>query len=265
MNKISLKSKLQNGGRVFGTFFQYTTNPAVLEILPASGLDFVIVTVEHNALDLADFLPLRWALHGRGIACLARIHSRDPEDVARACDAFADGVVIPYAEDVDELKQLVAAAKYRPLKGAALGRLMATGEWPSTETRRYIEQNCVDTFFCAMIESRQAVDDIEQICAVSGIDALLVGPNDLTVSLGVPEERDHPVFVAAVQQIIEVGEKHGIAAGAHFSHLSHAQRLIDQGGRFIPFTSDIRILQAGIAGFLKDLGGESIGVREKII
>src|SRR5690349_4828059 len=105
MTTNPLKTKLRNGGKVFGTFIQYTTNPAVVEILPETGLDFAIVSVEHNALDLADFLPLQWALKSRGIACLARVHNRDLEDVARLCDTFPDGVVIPYAEDVDELKR----------------------------------------------------------------------------------------------------------------------------------------------------------------
>lgn len=265
MSDNPLKTKLNNGGKVFGTFIQYTTNPSFVEILPENGLDFVIVTVEHNALDLADFLPLQWALKSRGIACLARVHNRDPEDVARICDTFSDGVVIPYAEDVCELKYLIAAAKYRPLKGVALKRLLQKGEWPSDKTREYIEAKCANTFFAAMIESRQALDNLEDICALPGVDAVFVGPNDLTVSLGIPEERDHPDFVAAVQRVIDVAEKHDIVAGAHFSRLSHAQRLLDQGARFIPFSSDLRMLQAGFSGGFAELSHQVIKEHEKII
>ena len=72
----ALKEKMQRGQTIYGTFFQYTVNPAIVDVLPENVLDFVVVTAEHNALDLAEFLPVRYALAAKGIACLARTHSR---------------------------------------------------------------------------------------------------------------------------------------------------------------------------------------------
>ena len=109
---------------VYGTFFQHAINPAMVDFLPEGALDFVIVTPEHTALDLAEFLPIRYALASKGIACLARTHSRDPDDVSKVCDSF-DGVVVPYVEDVEHAKRLAAAAVFRPLKGRALDRVLA--------------------------------------------------------------------------------------------------------------------------------------------
>ena len=94
MTGKEIKQHLKNGGSVFGMFFHYITNPAIVEVLPDQGLDFVIVNVEHNALDLA------------------RVHSREPDDVTRVCDSFRDGVVVPYAEDPVQVRRLLAAAKY---------------------------------------------------------------------------------------------------------------------------------------------------------
>src|SRR5882672_2980310 len=99
MNAKTLKDKLLKGETVYGTLFQHAINPALVDFLPPNSLDFVIVTAEHNALDLAEFLPMRYALASKGIACLARTHSRDPDDVSKVCDSF-DGVVVPYVEDV---------------------------------------------------------------------------------------------------------------------------------------------------------------------
>ena len=265
MSGARMKQKLANGERVFGTFFQYVTNPAVVEVLPDEGLDFVIVNEEHNALDMADFLPLRFALETKGIACLVRVPGRDPDRVAKACDAFPDGVVIPYVEDPVELRALVGAAKRRPLKGEALERLLTTGEYPSEASRRWIEEKCANTFFAAMVESVRALENLEAICATPGVDAVFVGPNDLTVSMGIPEERDHPDFIAAIQRIIDTAEAHGVAAGSHFSKLEHAQRLIEQGARFIPFSSDLRLIQAGVPTFLQALRGQASGGPERII
>ena len=264
MSGQRLKEKLRGGGRVFGLFFQYTTNPAVVDVLPASGLDFVVVTCEHNALDLAEFFPIQYALRTKGIACLARIHSRDPEDVAKACDVY-DGVVIPYVEDIELAKRLAAAACYRPLKGEALERVIKTGEWPSEASRQYCLDRCKHTFLAPMIESVRSVQNLDAICQIPGIDAVFVGPNDMTVSMGIPEERDNPQFIQIIQTIIDTAGKHNIAAGVHFSKWEHTRRLIEQGGRFIPFGSDLSHIQQGVARFLSDAGAVSSAAAEKII
>lgn len=141
------------GHTVYGTLIQHAVVPAIVDFIPDGSIDFVIVSAEHNALDIADFMPLRYALAAKGIACLARTHSRDADDVAKVCDSF-DGVVIPYVEDVEHCKRLAAAAVYRPLKGAALERVIREGKWPSAKTERYVtEEKCADTLFIPMIES----------------------------------------------------------------------------------------------------------------
>src|SRR5918995_1078035 len=139
MNARTLKDKLARGETVYGTFFQHAINPAMVDFLPEGALDFVIVTPEHNALDLAEFLPIRYALASKGIACLARVHSREPDDVSKACDSF-DGAVVPYVEDVEHAKRLAAAAVYRPLKGKALAQVLAGGAWPSQQTQEYVTE-----------------------------------------------------------------------------------------------------------------------------
>ena len=83
--------------------------------------------------------------------------------------------------------------------------------------------------------------------------------------MGVPDERDHPEFIDIMQRIVDIAESHGVAAGAHFSNLAHAQRLIQQGGRFIPFSSDVRLIGAGIRDFLSVLGKEAAGGEEQVI
>ena len=115
-----LKEKLTKGETVYGTFFQHAINPAMVDFLPPGALDFVIVTPEHTALDLAEFLPIRYALASKGIACLARTHSREPDDVSKVCDSF-DGVVVPYVEDVEQAKRL----KELERENARLRRLVA--------------------------------------------------------------------------------------------------------------------------------------------
>src|SRR5688572_9808410 len=211
-----LKAKLVRGETVFGTFFQHAIAPAIVDFLPDGALDFVIVSAEHNGLDLAEFLPIRYALASKGIACLARIHSREPDDVSKACDSF-DGVVVPYVEDIEHAKRLAAAAVYRPLKGIALDRVLKEGKWPSERTKKYcFEERCADTLFVPMIESVLAVENLDEICSIPGVNAVFVGPNDLTTNMGIPNEYDHPDLIAMMKRIIDTAERHHVAAGSWF-------------------------------------------------
>jgi 2-keto-3-deoxy-L-rhamnonate aldolase RhmA len=243
MDSKTLKDKLLKGETVYGTMIQHATNPALVDLLPPEALDFVIFTAEHNALDLAEFLPLRYALAAKGVVCLARTHSRDPDDVSKVCDTF-DGAVVPYVEDVEHAKRLAAAAVYRPLKGKALEQVLAGGNWPSEKTRRYIhEERCPDTLFIPMIESVEGVANLDAICAIPGVNAVFVGPNDLTVSMGIPNEYDHPDFVAMLKRIIDTAERRHVAAGCWFGKTDQAVRTVRQGARLVVYSNETAMMR----------------------
>lgn len=253
MNARTLKDKLIKGDTVYGTLIQHAVTPSMVDFLPEGALDFVVVTAEHNALDLADFLPLRYALAAKGIACLARTHSRDPEDVAKVCDSY-DGVVVPYVENVAEAKQLAAAAVYRPLKGKALDRVIAGGPWPSQATERYVtEQKCADTIFIPMIESVEGVNNLDEICSIPGVHGVFVGPNDLTVSMGIPNEYDSPELIAMLKKIIDTADRHHVAAGCWFGKEDQAVRTIRQGSRLVIFSNDALLLKNAFAASFAQL------------
>jgi 2-keto-3-deoxy-L-rhamnonate aldolase RhmA len=237
-----LKDKLLKGQRVFGTLIQHAVVPAIVEFIPENSIDFVIVSAEHNALDIADFMPLRHALAAKGIACLARTHSREPDDVAKVCDSF-DGVVVPYVEDVEHCKRLAAAAVFRPLKGVALERVIKDGKWPSEKTREYVEGKCADTLFIPMIESVRAVENLDAICAIPGVSALFIGPNDMTTNMGIPNEYDSPELIAVIQRVIEAADKRHIAAGCWFGKPAQVLRTMQQGARFVVYSNDSSMLK----------------------
>jgi 2-keto-3-deoxy-L-rhamnonate aldolase RhmA len=243
MSGKALKEKLIEGERVYGTFFQHAVCPGIVDVLPPGTLDFVIVTAEHNALDIADFLPMKYALNAKGIACLARTHSRDPDDVSKVCDSF-DGVVVPYVEDVAHAKALAAAAVYRPLKGKLLQRAIDKNEWPSPKTKEYITTvRCADTVFIPMIESVPAVENLDAICAIPGVHAVFVGPNDLTTSMGIPNEYDHNDLIAILQKIIDTADRHHVAAGCWFGKTDQALRTIRQGARLVVYSNESAMMR----------------------
>lgn len=256
MSAKQLKQKLQAGERVYGTMFAHTLDPAIVSWLPEGALDFVIVTPEHTAYDLADFLPVRHALEAKGIACIARTHGRDTADIAKVCDTY-DGVVVPYVEDYEEAKRLAAAAVYRPLKGKVLERVLATGQWPSEQTREFIAQKNAETVFIPMIESVPAVENLDAICSIAGVDAVFIGPGDLTANMGIPKQYDHPELIATIKKIIDTADKRGVAAGSWFGTTEQALRTIQQGARLVVYGNDGLLLQQALRDAFTSLRGSN--------
>ncbi len=247
-----LKEKLTQGNTVYGTLVQHAVTPAVVDFLPPESLDFVIVTAEHNALDMADFLPLRYALNAKGIACLVRTHSRDEADVSKVCDSF-DGVVVPYVEDYEHAKRLAAAAVYRPLKGKVLDRVLSHGEWPSKATQDYIQTKNENTVFIPMIESVPAVENLDDICSIPGVHAVFVGPGDLTCNMGIPGQYDHPDLIAMIKRIIETADRQHVAAGSWFGERHQALRTIGQGARLVVYANDSSLMREAIHSSFTEL------------
>lgn len=237
MSAELFKRKLVQGETVYGTLIQNTISPSLVNAIPSGTLDFVIVSDEHTAFDIGDFLAMRHAFAAKGIACLARTHSRSTDDVAKVCDTY-DGVVVPYVEDYEECKELAAAAVYRPLKGSALDNVLSSGKWPTPATKDYVEKRNKNTIFIPMIESVRGVENLDRICSIPGVVAVFVGPNDMTVNMGIPNEYDHKDFIAILQRIIDTANAKHVAAGCWFGDEAQARRTIRQGARLVVFSND---------------------------
>ena len=194
MNGEQMKHVLSDGGRVYGMMLALARNPRWAGALAESGLDYLIIDTEHSAFsrgEVADMIP---AFDRVGIAPLVRVPIPDAHYVTMVMDAGAHGVLAPYCEAAGEARDVVGAAKWRPLKGALLDRVLETGEFPSQAVEEYLIDRNRDSVVIVGIESVPAIDNLDAILDVPGIDVIFVGPHDLSVSVGVPEQYDHPAF-----------------------------------------------------------------------
>ena len=251
MNGAELKATLKSGGRVFGTMISVARNPKWIPILDGVGLDYVVIDTEHNYRsrgELGDFLIM---MNTSGVVPIVRIPIPDSHYVTMAMDAGAQGVLAPYCETVEQVREVVGAAKWRPLKGEAVDRVMATGEHISDATRAYLEDRNKNSICIIGIESREAADNLEEMLKVPGIDGIFVGPNDMSISLGIPDQYDQEVYQATVKKVIDMAEAHGIATLVHQQTPDLSTYWISQGARFILHGTDRRALQEG---FKADFG-----------
>ena len=255
MNGAELKATLKSGGRVFGTMISIARNPKWIPILDGVGLDYVVIDTEHNYRsrgELGDFLMM---LNTSGVVPIVRIPIPDSHYVTMAMDAGAQGVLAPYCETVDQVKEVVAAAKWRPLKGEAAVRVVHSGEHVSDDTRAYLEARNKNSIAIIGIESVAAVKNLEKMLQVPGIDGIFVGPNDMSISLGFPDQYDRQEYQDTVKRVIDTSEAHGIATLVHHQTPELSTFWLTQGARFVLHGTDRRALTEGFKadfGHLRD-------------
>jgi 2-keto-3-deoxy-L-rhamnonate aldolase RhmA len=216
MNGSELAQALRAGDRVYGTCV-LSPAPQWPSMIASAGLDFVFLDTEHVVLDRNELSWMCQAYTGHGLAPIIRIPSPDPYRACQMIDGGAAGVIAPYLESVDQVQQHRGAVKLRPLKGQRLQRVLAGEEQLDDTLQQYLDNYNKNNVCIINIESVPALEALDDIVAVPGVDALLVGPHDLSINLGIPEQYSHPLFEEAIQTIIKTGRSAGLGVGIHFS------------------------------------------------
>ncbi|MGN6437810.1 MAG: HpcH/HpaI aldolase family protein [Agriterribacter sp.] len=233
--------KLQQGKNVYGTCLT-SVSPGWPMVFKKSGLDFAFIDTEHIAIDRSEMAKMCQIMQANGITPVLRIPSPDPYLVCQAIDAGAKGIIAPYLESVDQIRELVGAVKFRPLKGEILQQVLKGEKELSSEMKQYLQHYNQGNIAIANIESVPAVEKLEQLLSVPGLDAVFIGPHDLSISLGIPELYDHPEFEKAVTHIIRTTRRMGLSIGIHFSLEPERQiRWMKEGANIVIHSSDIAL------------------------
>ena len=240
-NKMSLLDKLQKGRNIYGTCIT-STGPMWPAAIKTAGLDFVFIDTEHIPLDRHEQTLLCHSFKSLDIEPIVRIPSPDPYKACQAIDGGAAGIVVPYVESPAQIIDLIGAVKYRPLKGDLLYAYLSGRKEMTAELKGYIEAFNRDKLCIANIESVPAIERLDEILSVPGLDGVFIGPHDLSVSLGLPEQYDHPVFENAVKKIIQTTRAKGLHIGIHFSLEPERQvKWIREGVNIIVHSFDIAL------------------------
>jgi len=244
------KSKLQTNQVVLGGWTM-TGDPAVVEIMAAEGLDFIGVDLEHTAIGLAAFHRLTLAVKGTGCDLLARLPACDPVLAKRVLDLGAAGIIVPSVNSPAEAAQAVAMAKFPPegTRGASLCRATGYG----TRFKEYFAAHNRELIVVVMLEHFQAMQQAEAILATPGVDAALIGPYDLSASMNLAGQLEHPDVRAAQQAILAACRKQNVAAGIHIVSVDAAEvrRRRAEGFRFIVCGIDTLFVREGCRQMLR--------------
>jgi 2-keto-3-deoxy-L-rhamnonate aldolase RhmA len=254
MMTAELSKNLRTGKTVFGTLI-VSPSPRWPDVVRGCGLDFVFIDTEHIALDRAELSWMCQTYMALGLPPLVRIPAPDPYAATMVLDGGAAGVIAPYVESASQVQALRGAVKMRPIKGAKLQQML-DGASPEPELQAYIQESAASRLLIVNIESTPAIEALDSILAVPGLDAVLIGPHDLSCSLGVPEQWDHPKFLHACELIFRKARAAGVGAGIHF------WGSVEQQARFLELGANMLIHSADISLFQKHLRLELDAIRQ---
>lgn len=241
MSSIELKKKIQSGEKIYGTAIVSSSTmwPAVVK---SSQLDFVFIDTEHVALGRETVSNMCTIYSSLGFPPIVRITSPDPYQACTILDGGASAILAPYVETVDQVKELVGAVKYRPLKGKKLKEVLNNPNVIDSKLQNYIDDRCKNNLLFINIESMPAAENLSNLLSIHGVDGVIIGPHDLSCSMGLPEEYDHPDFMKVVEQIIQECNKRNLGIGIHLSEEPEQQiKWAEKGVNIIMHSSDISL------------------------
>lgn len=240
---MHLKTKLAQSELTIGSWITLG-HTAIAEIMAAAGFDWLVLDMEHSVLELSEVQTLIQVLDGRQCPVIVRLTSNHPDQIKRVMDAGATGVMVPMIKSAADAQAAVDAVYYPPRGQRGVGLARAQGFGASFPAyREWLEQNAV---IVAMIEHIDAVNAIDAILAVPDIDAYIIGPYDLSGSMGRPGDLQHPDVQAAIERIREAGDRAGKPGGIHVIEPDPdaLRQRIQSGFNFLGYSLDIRILDS---------------------
>lgn len=240
-----LRNKINSRQLTLGSWITLG-HPGLAEILAKAGFDWLVVDLEHSVISIDVAGELIRVIDLCGVAPLVRLTSNDPNQIKRVMDAGAHGILVPMANTPAEAARAVAATRYPPRGSRGVGLSRAQGY--GTSFREYLKWQSDGPVVIVQIEHKDAMDALEDILNVPGVDGFIFGPYDLSCSLGIPGEFERPEYVSAVARILEIGKRLGRPAGLHIVEpsLPQLEDSIRKGYTFIAYGVDFRILDASV-------------------
>jgi len=235
-----LKEKLRQKKVTLGSWITIG-HSSIAEILALAGYDWLVVDLEHSTISIEQAGELIRVIDLSGVAPLVRLTSNHADQIKRVMDAGAHGIVVPMVNSVDDAIKAVAATRYAPqgIRGVGLARAQKFGAGFSD----YLQWQKDGPVVIVQIEHKDAIEHLEAIFSVPGVDGFMIGPYDLSCSMGMPGEFERAEFKAVMNQILVTGLRMNFPAGLHVVEPDpvRLRQVIAEGYRFIAYSVDIRM------------------------
>jgi 4-hydroxy-2-oxoheptanedioate aldolase len=254
MKTNPVRARLLSGDSSVGTWLALP-DPVIARLMSTTGFEWLTVELEHSPAGIDTAAQCFAVVAGSGCVPLARVPWNTGENIKRVLDTGAWGVVVPMVNSRAEAEAVVKAARYRPLGERSVGWQLHAASF-ATDAGTYYSRANDEILVVLMAEHVDAVENIDDILSVPGLDAVFVGPNDLHASMGLAPafDSDSLTFNAALEKILTSARTHGVAPGIHVADAAQAQRRLREGWRMIAVASEAGFMLAKANEVTKALG-----------
>jgi 2-dehydro-3-deoxyglucarate aldolase len=249
MNGLDLKRKLHGGQICIGGWITLA-DPVVAENLSHAGFDWLFVDTEHSPIPL-DALQTQLLLAQRGgTPTLVRVPWNDPVMIKQVLDVGAEGILVPMVNSAEEARRAVEAAKYPPAGRRGWGPRAASGF--GRQANEYAQEANDRIVVITQVEHIDAVRNLDSILAVPGLDGVFIGPSDLSYSMGIPRQFEHPDLIAAIQEVARKARAAGVPVGGSVdSTFEETMRWLDWGMQFVTVGTDSDFMMEAAGAMLR--------------
>ncbi|MBM4078272.1 MAG: aldolase [Planctomycetes bacterium] len=250
-NKV--RQALKRGETVFGTMISGWRSSAIAQIFANVGFDFMFIDTEHADYNMETVSDIIRMARMAGIAPLVRVTDLQYPLMSRPLDAGAQGLMIPRLETKEQVEEIVQCMKYPPVgkRGCATGT--GHSDYKTVKVKEFMAHANENTLIVIQIEQAKAVENVEAMVSVPGVDVALVGPNDLSIALGCPGEVESRTMTQAIDKVIEACNTHHVAAGIHIANIDLLKYWMRKGMRMITYSSDVAMVRSAASDGLKAL------------
>jgi 4-hydroxy-2-oxoheptanedioate aldolase len=252
MRKNRILQKLRDGKTVLITSPTAYPSPKIIEMIGLLDFDGVWIDVEHQDYSDDQVFNMGLACRATGIEPMVRIRKGDYWTYSRPFESGATGIMVPHCRSGAEAKQIVEHSRFFPMGMRGMDGVEVSADYGLAPMGDYMAHTNRETFIAVQIEDREAVDAVDEIAAVDGVDILFIGPGDLSQSYGIPLQTDHPTMQKAVERVAEAAAKHNKWWGLPVGSAEQGDRFHQMGARFLASGAAIILLQQGFKRIRED-------------
>ncbi len=227
------RERLAKGETVFGCSLQVYRSAEIPRAFAAAGFDYVFIDMEHGSYNLETVQDMIAASNGAGITPIVRVAELLYSLVARLLDAGALGIILPRVEDPKLLEEAISWMRFPPVGKRGYGVNPTMASYEAHSFAEIIEHQNRNTVSVVQFETRVAMDRADELLSIKGVDIAMVGPADLSISLGVPGDFENPLMISTIQGLIEKCNRHGVVPGIQTRSVAMAKTWAERGMRFV--------------------------------
>lgn len=249
-----LKRILREGKSAIGTMVVEIRQPSIMQMVANAGLDFVIIDNEHGTFNIETVCDLSRAARQIGVTPVVRVPEWSYAHIVQSLDAGAQAIMAPRVTEPQQVKEILQMMKYPPI--GRRGSVVARGhtDLKSGSVVDTMRDANEESMLVVQIETKQALERVDEIVSVEGVDIALVGPTDLSVALGIAGKMTDPLLVSSITSVIEACNRHKVYPAIHMNDLTLASHWATKGMRLVSFNSEVGMVTNAMAGAVASIG-----------